>query len=58
VERDSDALVDLGHIMLGGIITESMRYTVALSVCTPPQITLASWDLRLSPSPEIFSLSP
>ena len=45
-----------GHIF--GIITWSMRYTVALAVCTPPQITLAPLTLRLSPEPVTLTVPP
>ena len=43
----------------GGISTESMRYTVALAVWTPPQMTLAlSLTMMLSPLPETVTSAP
>ena len=43
---------------MGGISTVSMRYTVALAVCTPPQMTLASLTMIESPEPETVTSWP
>jgi len=41
-----------------GMRTVSMRYTVALAVCTPPQMTLASLTMMSSPLPVTVTSLP
>lgn len=44
------------YFLAGGIRTVSARYTVALAVCTPPQMTEAPLTSRSSPLPVGFHI--